>query len=131
VRSQSENLMPESSPAETRPIELLTDNGYSIWRLWEINREPLPARGKYNFLVRSPQHLEHEILVEIVDGLIADIELRTMRRVQSGSTYWSCFAERHLSIYLWENDDYPPGDKLDIARLDPEDVMTAIRWGRA
>ena len=131
MRSQSENLMPESSPAETRPIELLTDNGYSIWRLWEINREPLPVTGKYNFLVRNPDSLERDILVEIADELFVIIDLKTERRIRPGSTYWICCAERHLSTYLWENDDYPPGDKLDVARLDPEDVMTAIRWGRA
>jgi hypothetical protein len=123
--------MPESSPADTRPIELVTDNGFSIWRLWEINREPLPAAGKYSFLVRNSQTQEREILVEVAGELFVIIDLKTERRIRSGSTFWICCAERHLSIYLWENDDYPPGDHLNVARLDPEDVMTAIRWGRA
>ena len=129
MRARSENLMPESSPADTRPIELWTDNGFSIWRRWEINREPLPATGEYNFLVRNPQNLEREILVEIVDQLIVIIDLKTEGRIRPGSTFWICCAERHLSIYLWENDDYPPGDRLSVNQLNPEDVMSAIRWG--
>lgn len=123
--------MPESSAADTRPIELVTDNGFSICRLWEINREPRPATGKYHFLVRNPQSVERDILVEVADELFVIIDLKTERRIRSGSTYWICCAERHLSIYLWENDEYPPGDKLEVDGLDPEDVMTAIRWGRA
>jgi hypothetical protein len=123
--------MPESSPAGTQPIELVTDNGFSILRLWEINREALPSIGEYDFLVRNPQSLERQIMVEILDELVADIEQRTRRRVQSGSTYWICCAERHLAIYLWENDGYPPGDRLCVNCLDAEDVMSAIRWGRA
>jgi hypothetical protein len=120
--------MPESSPADTRPIELWIDNGFSIWRRWEINREPPPVSGQYNFLVRSPQNLEREVLVEIADDLNVIIDLKTERRIRSGSTFWICCAERHLSIYLWENDDYPPGDRLSVNQLNPEDVMSAIRW---
>ena len=128
MRSRSENLMPESSPADTRPIELWTDNGFSIWRRWEINREPLPATGEYSFLVRDPQNLERDVLVKIADELIVIIDLKTEGRIRSASTFWICCAERHLSIYLWENDAYPPGDRLSVNQLSPEDVMSAIRW---
>jgi hypothetical protein len=128
VRSQSESLMPESSLANARPIELVTENGFSILRLWEINREALPSAGKYNFMVRDTQSQEREITVEIADELVVQIELKSRRRILSGSTYWICCAERHLTNYLWENDDYPPGDRLCVDQLDPEDVMSAIRW---
>ena len=129
MRNQSEILEPESSPANTRPIELLTENGFSILRLWEINRESLPLAGRYNFLVRLPPNLEREITVEIADELAVEIELKTTGRVLPGSTYWICCAERHLATYLWESDDYPLGDRLCVSRLNPEDVMSAIRWG--
>ena len=129
MRNQSENLMPESSPAVTRPIELVTENGFSIVRLWEINREALPSAGSYNFMVSNPQCLEREITVEIADKLFLEIELKTRGCVLPGSTYWICCAERHLSTYLWESDDYPPGDRLCVDLLNPEDLMSAIRWG--
>jgi hypothetical protein len=128
VRSQSENPMPESSLDNTRPIELVTENGFSILRLWEINREPLPSSGRYKFLVRRPPSVEREITVEIAGELVVEIELKSRRRIQPGSTYWICCAERHLANHLWEEDDYPPGDRLCVSRLDPEDVMSAIRW---
>ena len=99
-------------------------------RLWEVNREALTSAGRYNFMVRNPQCLEREITVEIADKLALEIELRTTRRVLPGSTYWICCAERHLATHLWESDDFPPGDRLSVDRLDPEDVMSAIRWGR-
>ncbi len=129
MRSQSENLMPESSAADARPTELVTQNGFSIVRLWEINREALPSAGRYNFMVRNPQCLEREITIEIVDKLVLEIELKTRGRVLPGSTYWICCAERHLATYLWESNDYPSGDRLSVDLLDPEDAMSAIRWG--
>lgn len=92
---------------------------------------PPPQAGSYQFIVRNPQSLEREITVEIADDLVVQIELRTRGRVMPGSTYWICCAERHLANYLWESDDYPPGDRLCVSQLDPEDVMSAIRWGSA
>jgi len=129
VSSQSESLMPESSLADARPIELVTENGFSILRLWEISREALLSAGRYTFMVRNTQSSEREITVEIADALVVEIELKTRGRILTGSTYWICCAERHLATYLWESDGYPPGDRLCVERLDPEDVMSAIRWG--
>jgi hypothetical protein len=129
VRNQSERSVPDSVPEVAGPIELVTENEFSILRLWEIDREPPPTADRYTFLIRNPLRLERQITVEIAHGLIVDIELKTTRRIRSGSTYWICCAERHLATYVWENDDYPPGDQLCVNRLNPEDVMSAIRWG--
>jgi hypothetical protein len=123
--------MPESSPADTRPIELVTENEFSIVRLWEINRDTLPSAGRCSFMVRNPQCLEREITVEIADQLILEIELKTRGRILPGNIYWICCAERHLATYLCESNGYPPSDRLCIDRLDPEDVMSAIRWGKS
>jgi hypothetical protein len=120
--------MPDSSPANTRPIELLTENGFSILRLWEIDRVPPPMAGNYHFLVRNPQSLEREIIVEIAADAVVQIGRQTRGRILPCSSFWICCAERHLATYLWENDDYPLGDGLWVKELDPEDCMTAIRW---
>ena len=42
--------------------------------------------------------------------------------------FWIYAAERHLANYLWEQDNYPPGDKLRVEDLDPEDCILALRW---
>lgn len=121
--------MPDTSPANARPIEFLTENGFSIVRLWEIDREPPPTAGNYHFMVRNPQGLEREIAVAVADDLVVQIELHSRRRILPGSSFWICCAERHLAIYLWEKNKYPPGDKLCVSQLDPEDLMSALRWG--
>lgn len=131
MRQQSERNRPDRREEETRPIELVTENGFSILRPWEIDGASPPQATTYFFLVRDSQSREREIAVEIANELVLSIELRTNGRVLCGSTFWTCCAERHLATYLWETDDYPPGDRLCVNRLNPEDVMTAIRWGKA
>jgi hypothetical protein len=130
VNAQLQNSFPESSPEETRPIELLTENGFAISRLWEINRVPPPADGNYQFNVRDPQSMERVVAVEIADDAVVQIEQRTRLRILLSSSFWMCCAERHLATYVWENDDYPPGDRLRLETLSPEECVSAIRWGR-
>ena len=62
-------------------------------------------------------------------ALVSAVRVTTTEgRIRSASTFWICCAERHLSIYLCESDAYPPGDRLRVNQLSPEDVMSAIRW---
>ena len=131
MRQQSERNRPDPRGEETRPIELVTENGFSILRPWEIDGASPPQTTTYIFLVRDSQSREREIAVEIANELVLSIELRTNGRVLFGSAFWTCCAERHLATYLSETDDYPSGDRLCVNRLNPEDVMTAIRWGKA
>ena len=128
MNAQLQNSLPESSPAEPRPTELLTENGFSISRLWEINRVPPPSNGNYAFNVRDPQSLERVVAVEIADEVVMQIELQTSLRILLSSSFWICCAERHLATYVWENDDYPPGDRLRVEQLSAEECMSAIRW---
>ena len=130
MHARSEMSMAESVPADDRPIELLTENGFSILRPWEIGRVPPPIAGNYPFLVRSPQGLERVVAVEIADDAVVQIELQTRLRILLSSSFWICCAERHLATYVYENDDYPPGDRLRVEQLSAEECMSAIRWGR-
>jgi hypothetical protein len=130
VNAQLQNSLPESSPADTRPIELLTENGFAISRPWEINRVPPPPDGNYSFKVRDPQSLERIVVVEIADEVVVQIELQTRLRILLSSSFWICCAERHLATYVHENDDYPPGDRLRVEQLGAEECIAAIRWGR-
>src|SRR2546423_15279196 len=106
--------MPDGVPASTRPIELVTENGFSIVRVWEINRVPPPTEGKYHFMVRNPQNLEREIIVSVAAEAVAQIELQTAGRILLCSSFWICCAERHLANYLSESDDYPSGQGLCV-----------------
>ena len=90
---------------------------------------PPPSDGNYPFLVRDPQSMERIVAVEIADDVVVQIELRTSLRILLSSSFWICCAERHLATYVWENDDYPPDDRLWVKQLDPEDCILAIRWG--
>jgi hypothetical protein len=123
-----QSTIPDSFAANTPPIELVTENEFSILRWWEIGGLPPPISGSYDFLVRNPQSMERKVAVEITDAIVMQIELFTRGRIRQGNSFWLCCAERHLAIYIWENDDYPENDKLRVIRLDPDDVITAIRW---
>jgi hypothetical protein len=123
--------IPDSFTANTGTIELVTENGFSILRLWEIGGGPAPIAGNYPFMVRSPQSVERPIAVEFTDAIVRQIELSTRGRIRQSNSFWICCAERHLAIYVWEHDDYPEGDKLRVNQLDPDDLMTSMRWQMA
>jgi hypothetical protein len=129
VSEQTNHTSPDDLAAQSRPIELLTENGYLIVRTWEIDRVHPPTDGTYSFLVHREQHSEREIVVTIAHALFDDIRLRTRGKISNTCSFWICCAERHLADYLWEKDDYPAGDKLVVDYLDPADVMSAVNWG--
>ena len=131
MRAETENPVTDELPAEIRPIEFLTENGFSIVRRWEIDRVPPPQSRRYAFLVRDPHNREQETTVEIADHVSEQIAIPDRCRILLCSSYWICCAERHLAAYLWEKDGYPPGNKLVVQQLDPEEVILAGRWEQA
>ena len=126
--AQNQKSISDSSLASVRPIELVTENGFAILRLWEIDSTQPLSNGDYAFLVRNPQNSEREITVELADDLFVLITMQTRGRILLHSSFWIYCAERHLATYLWENDDYPPGDMLKVRLLDPYDCDLALRW---
>ena len=126
---KKENLEIDSAAVVCRPIELITENGFSIVRPGERHGTKPAPDGRYVFMVRDPEGSEREITVGIDQQAGNEITLRSRGRISSESFYWICFAERHLAEYLWENDNYPPDGKLRVEQLTLEDVNLAIRWG--
>ena len=124
---RKENLLSNSSQKHSQPIELFTENGFSIFRRWEVDGVA-PVAGAYNFLVRNPHAEELEITVRISPDAVTDVLKRSEGRVSGNSPFWISCAERHLASYLWENDDYPPNTSLDVDRLTPDDLDLARRW---
>ena len=129
MSAQTKQISPDDLAAPSRPIELLTENGYLIVRSWEITGIPVPTHGAYSFLVQREQDLEREIIVTIAAELFPDIFRQTRGRISNSCSFWICCAERHLANYLWEKDDYPAGDRLAVDYLDPDDVMSSVNWG--
>jgi hypothetical protein len=126
---KKEQLEVDGAAARCRPIELITENGYSIVRTGESDATRRAPEGRFVFMVGDPEGSEREITMEIDQHAVNEITLRSRGRISSESSYWICCAERHLAEYLWENDDYPPVGKFRVEQLTAEDVNLAIRWG--
>jgi hypothetical protein len=130
MAAQSERVLPDADQDEVRPIELLTENGFSIFRLWEIEAAPIPTAGSYEFLVRKADGIERKLLVEIAHEVVSQIEIHTRGRILLSNSFWIWCAERHLAIHLWEYDECPGDGKLRIEVLTPADFNLSIRWER-
>ncbi|MDX6527801.1 MAG: hypothetical protein QOH41_91 [Blastocatellia bacterium] len=119
---------PNTSVQPQRPIEFLTDNGFSIIRLSDIDKSIKAVGATHEFLVRDPHEYELDITVQVSRDAMGEIGRRSRNRISNESSYWLSFAERHLAMYLWENDDYPPDAKLQVDDLTIEDIDLARRW---
>ena len=112
----------------TKPIEFVTENGFTIVRPWETNGSQAPAGGRFQFLVRDPHNAECVVTVDVASELFAETAFDTRGHIEFSSSYWICCAERHLADYVWEHDAFPDNDRLLVETLDPEEVILATRW---
>jgi len=123
-----EQLVNDSEAARSRPIQLITENGFSIVRAGEVDGSSTPSAGPYAFIVRDPYGYELDIAVEIDRPAVLEVVRRSESRISADSSYWICCAERHLANYLFEQDDYPPAATLKVDQLSPNDIDLARRW---
>ena len=110
------------------PIEFHTESGFAIVRPWESGERGAPADGEYCLRVSDWRGNERDVTVNISRQLLLETEMRTRGRVQHASRFWICCAERHLAKYVDEHDAFPNGNQLIVESLDPEEVLTAVRW---
>ena len=122
-----EPVSPDSSPKQ-HPIRFLTENGFSILRLSEIDKSFPRIGAVHEFLVQDPNGYELQITVKITEAAFAEIERRCRGLITNDSAYWIGLAEHHLSDYLFENNDYPPDERLVVAGLTIDDIDLARRW---
>ena len=122
-------VSPGCSANESSPIQYVTENGFSIIRLCDIDKSIMAGGTQHFFVVRNPRGDELEMTVDISDSAVAEIISRSSGRLSLNSSYWICCAERHLADYLWENDDYPPEARLKVEVLTLNDLNLARRWG--
>ena len=128
-----EQLVEDSEAASSRPIQLITENGFSIVRACDLRACDLdggstPEVGTYAFVVRDPHGYELDIAVEIAPLLVLEVFKRSEGRISGDSSYWTCCSERHLADYLLEQDNYPPAATLKVDHLSPNDIDLARRW---
>lgn len=121
-------LTPDSSPARQRPIEVQTENDFAIIRLCDVNKSVSIAGPRHYFIVRDPNGYELDITVDISDAVVAEVRRRYRGRISLASSFWINCAERHLTDYLWEHEDYPPDDRITVDQLTLEDMELARRW---
>lgn len=122
-------LTPDSSPSRQRPIEVQTENGFAIIRLCDVE-QAVPVEGtQHYFIVRDPNGYELDITVDISDAVVAEVRRRCRGRITLASSFWINCAERHLTMYLWEHEDYPPDGRLTVDQLTLDDLDLARRWG--
>jgi hypothetical protein len=131
MMAHSERVLAEDAEAaDSCPIELVTENGHSIIRSWEINDEPAPTSGPYAFVIRTPNGLRETVYVEIALEIPTQIELHTCGRILRSNSFWIFCAERHLAAHLAEHDNCPRDGRLRVETLTLADMNLSIRWER-
>ena len=110
------------------PIKYLTENGFSIIRLSDIDPSVVNTPGECRFPVQDERDVEREIKVNFSEDLITQIRLRRRGPLSDKSVFWLVCAESCLARYLWEENDYPPEDRLTVNELSPDELMLAIHW---
>jgi hypothetical protein len=123
-----EQFVNDGEAAGSRPIQLITENGFSIVRSIDLYGDGATGTREESFLVRDRDGYELDIEVEIDPSAVLEVVKRSAGRISSGNSYWICCAERHLANYLWEEDDYPPAARLKVDQLSPDDLDLARRW---
>jgi len=121
-------LKSESPQIRPNPIQLQTENGFSIVRRCDLDEQSSINGTEHCFVVRDPYGYELDITVDISEASIGEVISRSRGRITLASTYWINCAERHLADYLSETDDYPPDGRITVDYLTPDDLDLARRW---
>ena len=119
---------PERLPQAAPPIKCLTENGFSIIRLSEIDPSVIDTPSECSFAVQHEEEAEREVRVSFDRNLIDRIRIRRRSPLPDRSVFWLVCAESRLANYLWEQDDFPPEGRLIIEELSPDELMLALHW---
>ena len=128
-----QRISSERSPQVSSPIQYVTENGFSIIRLGEVDGLENDSARNCRFLVRNERGSEREVTVHFEESLVAQIQSqrrknqRRTRLLETG-VLWVICAEQCLATYLWENDNYPDGGRLDIGELSVDALLLATHW---
>ena len=121
-------VRPDDLPHTRSPIKYLTENGFSIVRVAEIDPSVTDSPGECHFLVQHDYEAEREIRVSFGEELIAQLRIRRRNQLSETSPFWLVCAKAYLANYLWEKDQYPTDGRLHIDELPPDELMLALHW---
>jgi hypothetical protein len=121
-------VVPDSLAPEASPIQYVTENGFSIIRLCDIDKSVTATSRECRFVVRNERRRQREVAVAFEESLIGQIQSRRRSRLLDSSVFWLVCAEQCLATYLWENDDCPDNEQLTISELTPDELLLARHW---
>ena len=121
-------VIPERSPQVSSPIQYVTENGFSITRLREIDGSVIDRARECHFLVRNDRGLEREVTVHFDEDLIAQIKNQRRSRLLGTSVLWLICAEQCLGRYLCEKGNFPIGGRLNIGEVSVDELLLATHW---
>lgn len=115
-------------PQVNPPIKYLTENGFSIVRLSEVSPSVIDTPWECHFFVQREDEPERDVIVGFEKNLITLLQIRRRTPLAETSAFWLVCAELCLANYLWENDEYPPDQRMLISYLPPDELMLALHW---
>lgn len=118
----------ERSAQVSSPIQYVTENGFSIIRLSEVDGLENDTARECHFLVRHERGWEREVKVHFEESLVAQIQSRRRSRLSETSVLWLICAEQCLATYLSENENYPDGGRLNVRELSVDTLLLATHW---
>ena len=121
-------INPDRLANRTSPIQYVTENGFSIVRVCEVDGSVVDTPSECRFLVRNERGWEREVTVHFEESIVAKIQRRRRSRLPDSSVLWLVCAEKCLATYLWERDDYPVGGRLIISELRADELLVATHW---
>ena len=121
-------VWPQCLPCATAPIKYITENGFSIIRVGDLDATVRSCCSDCRFVVQRDDGPRREVHVSFDRDLTAEIRMRRRAPLADGSLFWLVCAESCLANYLWQYDDLPPNDRLVINQLPPDELMLAVHW---
>jgi hypothetical protein len=121
-------VWPEHFPEKAKPIRYLTENGFSIVRLSDLDPATINSPSASRFLIQLDDGPQHEVCVSFDEQVLELLRLRRRIPLSPHSLFWLVCAESYLANYLWESNHLPPDEHLHIKDLSPDELMLALHW---
>jgi CheY-like chemotaxis protein len=108
----------------TSPLRTITLNGFTILRAGDV-LGGLPQRpNERRFIVRKPDGLEQEIVVEIDGQAISEVE-KVTNDLPLEKAFWTEQAERFLTDFIWNDGNAPATGRLTLKGVETKELEKA------